>query len=149
MSSVRDQLFLDVQGFLTEIMHVVDRRDRAGYLDLIALPYVIITATDTRIFIDEDDMADHFTLFLAGLDTLGFEGVRHSLIRADALGRDLVSGIYETQLLGGTRVVAAPYRSTITIRRQTDRWRAVANAHTIGHADWIDRLGADDALHKK
>ncbi|SHI64616.1 hypothetical protein SAMN05444417_1369 [Wenxinia saemankumensis] len=146
---MRDAVFLDVQGFLDEIVDVVARRDHAGYLDLIALPYAIHSAAETRVFDDPDRMADHFTLFLAGLDALGFEGVRHHLLRADALGRDLVSAVYETQLIGGRRVVAAPYRSTITIRRQPDRWRAVANAHTVGHADWVERLMADDAFRKR
>ena len=148
-SSVRDAVFLDVQGFLDEVCDTMLRRDFAAHRDLFDLPYVVTMAAGTRVVTERSDLSRLLEIFLKGYDTFGFEGLRYELIRADALGPDLVSVLYETHYWGGRKVDPAPYRAIATIRRCAERWRAVSNVQAIGHADWVTRLMSDDAMRQK
>ncbi|MCB1343277.1 MAG: hypothetical protein KDK24_19855 [Pseudooceanicola sp.] len=133
---------LDLQAFMDEVVEVIRKDDAKGYLDMIALPYQVITAASTRTFLRKADMEDHFHLFRIGLKQMGFQDLSHHVISVTMLGETLATGIYETRLLREDRRLVAPYRSCITVRRDTGRWRAVCMAHTIGHADWVERMEA-------
>ena len=133
---------LDLQGFMDRVVEVIRADDLEGYLDMIALPYQVITATSTLTFRRQRDMEDHFHLFRLGLREMGFRDLSHHVISTTMLGASLATGIYETRLVREDRRLVAPYRSCITLRKNDDRWRAVSTAHTIGHADWISRMEA-------
>ena len=133
---------LDLQGFMDRAIDVIRNDDADGYLSMIELPYQVITATETRTYVTQAEMRDHFHLFRIGLTRLGFHDLAHRVTSATVLGADLVTGIYETQLHRDDQLFVAPYRSCITLRRTRGSWRAVSTAHSIGHADWIDRMNA-------
>lgn len=140
---------LNLQAFMDQVVEVIMRDDLDGYLAMISLPYQVITASETRTFTRRAEMEDHFHLFKAGLDTLGFQSVGHRVMSTTMLGKSLATGIYETRLTRHDSSVLAPYRSCITLRHGGDKWRAVSNAHTFGHADWLERLEHDTALQHK
>jgi hypothetical protein len=131
---------LDLQAFMDRVVEVIRADDAEGYLALIDLPYQVITATETRTFLHRPEMREHFQLFRIGLQRLGFEDLSHHVDSVTMLGADLASGVYETRLVREDRLFVAPYRSTITLRRGDGTWRAVSTAHSIGHADWVERM---------
>lgn len=135
---------LNLQEFMDRVIEAIRASDVTAYLSMIALPYQVITASGTRTFVRETDMADHFHLFCTGLRDLGFSDLRHHVFDTVMLGETLATGTYETQLFRHDEGFVAPYRSAITLRREAGVWRAVSTAHTIGHADWMERLQAMD-----
>ena len=135
-------MMLDMQAFMDRVVAVIRKDDVQGYTDMIALPYQVITATSTRSFLHRSDLVDQFHIFRIGLEKMGFSDFWHRVIDTTMLGESLATAIYETQLVRGDRRLVAPYRSCITLRKDGDRWRAVSTAHTIGHADWVERMEA-------
>ncbi|QFT57407.1 hypothetical protein FIU94_01110 [Sulfitobacter sp. THAF37] len=140
-------MMLNLQAFLDKVIDIIRADDAEGYLSMIDLPYQVITARDTRTFVHRRDMREHFHLFRIGLHQMGFSDLHHRANSATMLGADLATGIYETELFRDDQLFVAPYRSCITLRRSEGVWRAVSTAHTIGHADWMDRMNAVSGMH--
>ncbi|APE42737.1 hypothetical protein BOO69_04345 [Sulfitobacter alexandrii] len=139
---------LNLQAFMDKVIGIIREDDADGYLSMIELPYQVITARETRTFVRRQDMREHFHLFRIGLHQLGFHDLSHRVTATTMLGADLATGIYETQLYRNDQLFIAPYRSCITLRRSGRVWRAVSTAHTIGHADWMDRMDAITGMQK-
>lgn len=140
---------LNLQAFMDEVIDVIMRDDVDGYVDMISLPYQLITATETRSFLRPADLRDHFALFKIGLQQLGFEGLSHHVLSTTMLGESLATGIYETRLYRTGNDIIAPYRSCITLRLTDSKWRAVSTAHTVGHADWVERMQLNAEMNAK
>ena len=114
-----------------------------GYLTLMAVPYQIVPATESRTIETTEEMGEHFRTYCKGLRALGFEDLSHKMISTTLLGPDLAIGIYQPDLYRDAHLYVAPFRSVVTVRRGEDlKWRAVASAHTINHADWTGRMDA-------
>ncbi|KZX94513.1 MULTISPECIES: hypothetical protein [unclassified Sulfitobacter] len=134
---------LDLQEFADEVVDAIRREDVDAYLSLMAVPYQIVTATESRTIEKMEGLADHFATYCKGLRQLGFEDLSHKMISTTLLGPDLAVGIYQTDLYRDDHLYVAPFRSVVTVRRGEDlKWRAVASAHTINHADWTGRMDA-------
>lgn len=134
---------LDLQDFADEVVDTIRTEDVDAYLALMAVPYQIVTATESRTIDTFEGMAQHFKTYCKGLRELGFEDLSHKVISTTLLGPDLAIGIYQTDLYRDDHLYVAPFRSVVTVRRGEDlKWRAVASAHTINHADWTKRMDA-------
>jgi hypothetical protein len=135
---------LDLQLFMDRVVDGLVRRDADSYVDMIELPYVIMTASYTKTITSREDLVAGFEKFVSGVKGRGVTDLVRVVRDITPLGPTMAVGSYETHLMKNGQRIVPVYTSFITLRLTDGVWRAICTTNEISHTDWHNRTSTPD-----
>ncbi len=120
------------QDFLDRMSDAVMADDLEGFADGIALPFSMVTETDSVTLTDRTGIERLFRDFVTRFGATGNTLIVRIARRARFVSPDEIAGIHDShQLIGGVRVIP-PYPNRVRLLRGTDgAWRSTGYASAI------------------
>lgn len=125
-----------LQTFLDDVGAMVMDRRFEDYAAMIELPLCILTSSARLTISSLDDLEDGFDAFADMLQSIGVTEMNRTVKHARLLGNDHIVGIYETQLMNGTRQVLPTFHSKMWIGVYDGRWKAIRINNTTNDSRW-------------
>ncbi len=114
------------QTWLDRVADFVFADDFESWADAMALPLLVISATDTSRIATKVLLRAKYDLWR---NLFAVQRVTHMIRIAHAAAHvtdTRIAGVYSTELLSNGQRVMLPFESTMTLDWQDDRWRASA-----------------------
>ena len=125
-----------LQAWLDTLSDAAMAGDFETYIASISLPFTLVTSAGAMVQTTEDDMRDGFEAFHAMLKTLRATQIIRIAERVDRVSANVLTGLYETQILQGGQRLFAPFRSSVTLVMSGNHWKAAQIANGMTNHTW-------------
>ncbi|MEM8956930.1 MAG: hypothetical protein AAGC86_03855 [Pseudomonadota bacterium] len=132
----------DLQAWLDRAVDSFIAGDEEAFVDMLSLPFSVITGSETTIARAEQDLREAFRSYVASIHEQGVTDLVRVAKQTTMIEPVLAVGVYETHILRRSHRIIDPYCSSVTLRREGEIWRATSMMNAVAHNDWVNRIPA-------
>lgn len=125
-----------LQTCLDDIAAAVMAGDFTAYRSRVAIPFHLVTHSESLSLTTEEDLRQGFDSFCALLRSQRVTDYIRLVDSAQMLDADLISGRFITHVIAGSMRLMDPFPSQITLRRVAGRWRAASITNALFKSRW-------------
>ncbi|MCR9086751.1 MAG: hypothetical protein NXH97_08410 [Rhodobacteraceae bacterium] len=130
----------DLQAWLDHAVDSLIAGDEEAFVDMLSLPFSVITGSGTMIALAEEDLREAFRSYVSSIHEQGVTDLVRVAKQTTMIEPVLAVGVYETHILRRGHRIIEPYSSSVNLRREGEVWRATSMMNAVSHNDWMTRI---------